>query len=124
MNLVRDVLDKQVTDRNREPLGKADGIILVLRRGMPPRVESLELGMSTLARRLHPSLARLVLRLETALGVHDGKPTRLPFDRIRSTGIDVHVDIDGHRTTALVWETWWRSTLQWIPGAGSAKEEK
>jgi hypothetical protein len=122
VNLARDVLDKQVTDRAREPLGRVDGIVIVLRRNQPPRAQWLEIGMTTLGRRIHPRLAAAIERLERWLGVHDGKPLRLAFDRIRSAGIDVHVDIDGRRTTALVWEQWWRRILGHIPGAGDIKE--
>lgn len=118
MNLVGDVLDKQVTDRNREPLGKVDGIVLVLRRNQPPRVARLELGMSTLGRRLHPWLGTAAARFEQWMGVGDGRPARIDFDRITSVGIDVRVDVDGRRTTALAWESWWRHLLGRIPGAG------
>jgi hypothetical protein len=124
VHLVGDVLDKQVTDRNREPIGKADGIVLVLRRNQPPRVEWLELGLTTLGRRVHPRVAGAIEWIERRLGVHDGKPLRLAFPRIKSVGIDVHVDVDGRRTTALVWETWWRRVLSHIPGAGDEKRTK
>jgi hypothetical protein len=125
VNLVGDVLDKQVTDREREPLGKVDGIIIVLRRGQAPRVAWLELGLATAARRVHPRIAAWIERIERKLlGAADSKPTRLAFDRIKSVGIEVHVDVDGRRTTALVWERWWRQVFSHIPGHGSADQHK
>ena len=122
MHLVADVLDKQVTDRERQPLGRVDGIVILTRRGLPPRVAFLELGTVTLARRLHPRLARWVEWIERRFGVHQETPLRLNFDRITSVGLDVRVDVDGRRTTAFVWEDWWRGVLRHIPGARSPKE--
>ena len=44
MDLIRDVLDKQVCDREGRKMGKVDGIILEERPGAPLRVSFLELG--------------------------------------------------------------------------------
>jgi hypothetical protein len=120
VKLIADVLDKQVIDRDRRPMGKVDGIVILVRqRHLPPRVAALELGLATAANRLHPRLASWAQRIERWLGVHDGSPTRVSFDRLISSGIDVHVDIDARRTSALVWEIWWKRVLQHIPGAGA-----
>ncbi|MBD1845553.1 hypothetical protein H6F89_19485 [Cyanobacteria bacterium FACHB-63] len=44
MNLVRDVLDNQIVDRNQTKMGKVDGIVFELRDGQPPRLLYLESG--------------------------------------------------------------------------------
>jgi hypothetical protein len=60
MDLIRDVLDNQLVDRNGRKMGKVDGIAIELRENKPPRLAYIETGAPTLARRLHPRLARWV----------------------------------------------------------------
>ena len=38
MDLVRDLLDRQLTDRSGRNLGRVDGVVLELRANRPPRV--------------------------------------------------------------------------------------
>ena len=52
MDLVRDVLDKQLVDRHGTKMGRVDGIVVELRPGRPPEVIALETGPLTLARRI------------------------------------------------------------------------
>ena len=114
--LVRDVLDKQIFDANGEKLGKVDGIVLTLRANRPPRVTAIETDPKIAWRRIHPALARWIDRLQQRL--HEPvPPTRIPFERVVRTGIDVHVDIDGRRTNAYAWETWLKQRfVDRIPG--------
>jgi hypothetical protein len=115
--LVRDVLDKQVFDANRQKLGKVDGIALTLRANRPPRVAAIEIDPRIAWRRVHPALGRWLERLQRWLEPGDGGPTRIRFEQVVGTGIDVHVDIDGARTNAYVWETWLKQRfVDRIPG--------
>ena len=41
VDVIRDILDKQLVDREQQKMGKADGIIIELRAGKPPRLASL-----------------------------------------------------------------------------------
>ena len=104
--LVRDVLDKQIFDANGEKLGKVDGIVLTLRANRPPRVAAIENDVKTAWGRVHPALPRWIERVQRWLHAEGVAPTRIPFEQVVRTGIDVHVDIDGTRTNAYVWETW------------------
>lgn len=104
--LVRDILDKQVYDRNGVKVGKVDSIVLVPRQHRPPRVEAIELSMSAAWRRLWPRLGDWIERLQRWLAPELVGPTRIRFDRITKSGIDVNVDIDATRTNAYAWETW------------------
>jgi len=54
MDLLRDILDKQIIDRDLTSLGRVDGIVLELRDNAPPRIDAIELGFAVLARRLGP----------------------------------------------------------------------
>jgi len=115
--LVRDVLDKQVFDTNGLKVGKVDGIILTLRSNRAPRVSAIELDMGAAWSRVHPRIGRWIERLQGWLSAERAKPTRIQFEHVVSTGIDVHVDIDANRTNAYVWETWLkRRFVERIPG--------
>jgi sporulation protein YlmC with PRC-barrel domain len=122
MDLVRDVLDKQLLDREGRKMGRADGLVLVLRAGRPPRVAAIETGLIPLAARLHRGLGARVERWQRRLGVGEGKTTRVAWDRVKKVGIDVVVDIDARRTSAYAWEDWLRDrVIARIPGSGGGK---
>jgi sporulation protein YlmC with PRC-barrel domain len=126
MHLVRDLLDNQVRDARNRRIGKVDGIVLVLRKGRPPRVTAIELGMSTLVGRISHRLGDFAARLERRWGITDGKPVRIAMDKIESIGIDVKVNIDADRTTVNDWERWLCRVLIEripIPGGGSSHPE-
>jgi hypothetical protein len=118
MELVRDVLDKQIIDKAGVKVGKADGIIVTLRKGRPPRLIALELGVATAAYRLSPRLGRWVERLEKGLGITTSDRVRILFEHVTRTGIDVGVDTDAKRTGALKWEDWLREhVIGAVPGS-------
>ncbi len=81
MDLVRDVLDTQVIDRNGRAMGRVDGISLECRAGKPPRVGALLIGPSALGHRLSPRLGRWVEAIERALGIDKGRPARIRSSR-------------------------------------------
>jgi hypothetical protein len=56
VDLVRDVLDKQVFGPEDRPLGRVDGIVAELGEDGSPRLVAIELGGTTLAARLHELL--------------------------------------------------------------------
>ncbi len=82
MDLVRDVLDKQVVDRNGREMGRVDAVILEVRADKPPLVRAIEIGPEVLARRLHPAIGRLFAALEEVLGLDDRRPIRVPFTHV------------------------------------------
>src|SRR3954466_15862555 len=92
MDLVRDVLDKKVVDRNGREMGRVDSIILRVDAAEPPSVLALELGPSVLAARVSPLFGRWVAALEHAFGVNEGRPVRIPFKDILH--VNDHIKID------------------------------
>jgi hypothetical protein len=115
--LVRDVLDKQIYDINHVKVGKVDGILLVRRRGRPPRIDVLELHVPTLwrrvSRRLGDWIEMALQRIDPAIA----RPTHIRFEHVTRAGIDVDVDVDAKRTNAFVAEDWLDSHLiERIPG--------
>ena len=118
MELVRDVLDKQIVDSQDVRLGKVDGLIIALRKGRPPRVIALELGVATLGYRVSTRLGLWIDSIERALGVAGRDRVRIRFEHVIRTGIDVEVDVDASKTGALKWEDWLRDhVIGVIPGS-------
>ncbi len=119
MDLVHDLLDEQLVDRNNRAMGKVDGVVLEVERGRPPRVVAIEVGAVTLARRLHPALARWVVAWTRRLGVGSGEPLRVPVGKIRKEDINLKADVDVRQTPAFAWERWLRDhVVGRIPGSG------
>ncbi len=119
MQLVREVLDEQVIDRDGRRIGKVDDIVLEVEEGGPPTVAAIEIGPVTLARRIHPTLARWVAATMRWLGVGTGEPVRIPFEKLSRQGVDVRADVDGSQTNAFAWERWLRDhVIGRIPGSG------
>ena len=119
IHLIRDVLDNQLVDREKRPMGKADGVVLVLRNDKPPRLAYIEVGMSTVAHRLSTRLGRFVERMGRRWGVRHGKPLRLPWAKVRHVGIDVDLDVDVDETPVMDWEKWLNEhIIGRIPGSG------
>jgi sporulation protein YlmC with PRC-barrel domain len=118
MELVREVLDSLVVDRNGREMGRVDGIVLEQRDGMAPRVSMLEIGPSVLGYRLHPTIGRWISALEQAFGVGDGRPARIPFSHVVEVGTETRVDISIGQTAAGNVEQRLRAWIGKIPGAG------
>ena len=117
MDLIRDVLDNQLVDRNQRKMGKVDGIVIELREEKLPRLTYLETGATALARRLHPRIQSWVAALERRWGQKEGKPYRIPWSKVRDIGIDVEVNVEAEQTPALAYELWLRDhVIRHIPG--------
>ena len=124
MHLVRDLLDNQVCDERNRKMGKVDGIVLVLRKDRAPRVAAIELGLSTLLSRISERLGRFAADWERRRGITDGRPVRIPMNRITGIGIDVRVDLDADRATVWDWERWvCRVLIERIPIPGGGRDD-
>ncbi|MEH2283315.1 MAG: hypothetical protein V7K90_18615 [Nostoc sp.] len=127
MDVIRDVLDNQLVDRNQRKMGKVDGIVMELRDAFggqslrePPRLAYIEVGVTTLAKRLNPRLAGLIAAIASKWGAKQTEPFRIPWSKVRDVGIDVEVDIEAEATPALAYEKWLRDRIiARIPGGGS-----
>ncbi|MER9605249.1 hypothetical protein [Mesorhizobium sp. M0243] len=119
MKLLRDLLDKQVVDREQIKIGKVDGLVAELRPGKPPRIIAIELGSITLARRLGAGPGRWMARLVVKLGgKQHGEPHRIAWHKVKDIGIDVEFDIDVRETSIFAWQDWLRDhVIGRIPGA-------
>lgn len=117
MHLVRDVLDKQVVDRNGRPLGRVDTIILDIRDGRPPLVSAIEIGLVSIFDRLHPFAGRCARAIETVLGVDAGRPVRVPFAAVINIDRHVTIDLAATDTNVLAVERLIQPYVTSIPGA-------
>jgi hypothetical protein len=117
MDLVRDLLDKRVVDRNGREIGRVDSIILHVGDGEPPRVAALELGAAVLAHRVSPILGRWVAALEHAFGVDAGRPLRVLFRDVLGVHDHVKVDLVFGETAAATVERRLRRWVSSIPGS-------
>jgi sporulation protein YlmC with PRC-barrel domain len=107
MNLVRDVLDKQLVDRHGAKIGRVDGIVVELRPGQPPQLIALETGPIRMARRIGERAAAWVTRLAIRIGgAQYGEPYRIPWHCVRRIDIDISVDVDGADTPLGRRQTW------------------
>ena len=97
MDLVRDVLDKRVVDRNGRDIGRADRIVLQIRPGQPPRIGAIEVGPSALGHRVARTVGCFAEAFECALGIREGRPLR-----IRVADIDIGTSL---RVSLAVGET-------------------
>src|ERR1051325_6773775 len=94
IGLIRDVLDKLMVDRNHEPLGRVDGIVLVIRgENSPARLAQLESGIPTLMRRLSHRFSRLLHRISTRCGIHWKRPVRVDWKRVDSVGKELKLNL-------------------------------
>ncbi len=118
LHLIRDVLDKQLVDARRRPMGRVDGIVVQVRAGARPRVVALEVGPVILLRRVSGPLARTVERLLSRWGFAGWH--RLSPRQVRDIGLDLELDEDAEKSPIEAVERWLRDrVLSRIPGSGA-----
>ena len=118
LDLIRDVLDKQIVDADETKMGRVDGVVLRLREGEPPRVQALEMGFVTLARRVGPRTARAVEALRRRFSVRRTARYRVAWEKVLDvTTHHVKVDVDDQQAPPFDWERWLSShVVQKVPG--------
>ena len=117
MDLVRDLLDKRVVDRNGRDMGRVDSIVVEIREDAAPRITALEIGPAVLAYRIAPVLGRIVSGMEHAFGVDEGRPLRIPVGKIMSITDQVKVDVAAGQTSAVAVDQIVRRWVSRIPGS-------
>ena len=124
MDLVRDVLDKKLIDREECSMGRVSGLVMHAGENTQPRVTHILIGGPTLWMRIHPALGRLSNRLGKLWGPRSNEPVRIPWSRVETVGKDLKLDVKAKETGALDWELWVaQHIIERIPGSGSEEEE-
>ena len=116
MEVVRDILDKQLIDRDGCELGRVDGILLECGGG-PPRLEAILIGASVLGHRIHPAIGTCIAAVERLLGLGDRRPMRVDFTHLKPVGHDIAVSLPSAKVAAEAVEHGLRVWLMKIPGA-------
>jgi hypothetical protein len=115
MDLVRDLLDTRVVDRNGRDMGRVDRVVLQLCAGQPPRVTAIEVGPSALAGRLGSALGCWARALECAFGFDEGRPLRVRVAQILDIDNHVRVSLAAGETAAAAVEHRLRRWVSSIP---------
>jgi hypothetical protein len=118
VDLARECLDKLAVDRHGQKAGRADGIVLELEDGRPPRVAFIDIGPSVQARRYPRWLAACVRWLIRKTSGNHEAAVRVPFDKVKLQRNEVMVAIDSKDTPGGALERWLRDhVITRIPGA-------
>jgi hypothetical protein len=124
LHLVRDVLDKLLVDREDIPLGRVDGVVLLISaEHAQPRVIGIECGMKTLLQRLSVSWAQQANRLSRALGWRWRGPVHIDWSDIEHVGRELTISVRAEHSQLLASERWLRDhVIRHIPGNGTKKK--
>ncbi len=124
MDLVRDILDKKIMDREDCPMGRVDGLVMQVGEHSQPHITHIEVGGKALWARLHPTIVRLAASLARKWGPKRTAPVRIPWSRVATVGKEIKLDVEAKETGAIDWEIWIaRHIIERIPGGGQEEEE-
>jgi sporulation protein YlmC with PRC-barrel domain len=114
-----DLLDRQVVDRDGEPVGKVDDVELTYHHGVP-YVSGLLIGQQALGRRIGGGLGRWMVAVARRMSEPpDQPPIRIGIDLVADVGSAVHLSVARELLPDPPLETWLRDHLiARIPGAG------
>jgi hypothetical protein len=125
LHLVRDLLDKQLVDRRHDPMGRADGLVMVVAEGAPPRLACVESGVTVLGDRLGRRAGRWVRAVARRWGLRRGVPLRIPWSSMAKVGTEVELDLDAGATEALAWEHWLdEHIVRYVPSLKPEEKKK
>ena len=117
MNIVRDILDKQVVDRDGRPMGRCDSVTITFNSDGPPRLTAVVIGTVPLGNRLAPRIGRWMAAFERWIGTSHARPVAVPFEHIRRQGLSLVADVQARDTAAMVVEQTLQRWLARIPGS-------
>jgi sporulation protein YlmC with PRC-barrel domain len=124
LHLIRDVLDKLLVDRDGIPLGRVDGIVLLISAEQAqPRIIQIECGMKTLLQRLSTRWTQRIQRISRRLGWRWRAPVHVDWSNIYEIGKELTLNVRGEDSKLLASERWLRDhVIRQIPGNGLKKD--
>jgi len=111
LQLFRDVLDKQLKDREQCKIGRVDRLVLEIGDGKPPRVTRIEVGVAALAARLGERFGKWVAGAGRKRGQKHREAYRIPWSKVTDVGLDVVVSLDSKRTELAETDRYLRERL-------------
>jgi hypothetical protein len=125
MDLVRDILDKQLVDADETKMGRVDGVVLVVDGNQQPRIDHFELGFAVLARRVHPRLQNWLQAVRKRWSVRRTAVQIVPWSAVVTITTDeIKLDLKALDTPAFDWERWLREhVMKKLPGSGGNDNE-
>lgn len=118
MDLIHDVLDAQLRDRDGRKIGRIDSIVIALDGDGPPRVVAAEVGPVALAARVHPRVAAWLSGWLRRRGSVLASPYRIEWAALRRVDNDFTIDADASSVPITAGEQWTREQfIGRIPGA-------
>jgi hypothetical protein len=118
MRLINEVLDKELFDDDGHPMGRADGIVIRVDDGRPPRVTAIEVGPITLLRRFSHRLAPWYATLDRRFGPERGAPYRIAFSMLAFRAARIHVRLRAEDTPIIAVEKWLNARIvHRVPGS-------
>jgi hypothetical protein len=117
MDIVRDVLDKSVVDRNGHEMGRVDGILLDYQPNQPLRLAAIVIGPAALGDRLHLTLGRFVRWVEKRFGLDQSRPTLVDFAEVDNFEGKVRLRLTISDTAVSAIEQRLRRWVLRLPGA-------
>lgn len=119
IQIIRDVLDKKLLDRDGHRMGRVDGLVMRVPDHGQPRVTHIAIGGAVLASRVGSRTAVVTRWIATRWGPKRLAPIRIPWSAVMTAGRDIRVDADCEESGARAWELWAeKHIIDRIPGAG------
>jgi len=124
VEILRDLLDKQLVDADETKMGRADGIALEVDGDKQPRIDHLELGFSVLARRLGRRAEKWFDAIRKRWSIRKSGRQIVPWSKVIDvTAYEIKLDVKAMETPAFDWERWLRDRIvAKIPGSGADED--
>ncbi|MEV4641330.1 hypothetical protein AB0J80_28705 [Actinoplanes sp. NPDC049548] len=122
MLIALDLLDRQILDRDREPVGKVDDVELGVAADGTLHVAALLVGQQALGDRIGGRLGSWIAGTARRLAPDDRRqPMRIPYDLVATVDSAVNLSVRRELLPDAPLESWLRDHLiDRIPGADHA----
>jgi hypothetical protein len=124
VQLVHDVLDVCLTDRNGKKVGRVDALVLTVENGKAPRVSEILIGGPVRAERIGKWMVWLHRALRGMLRAGEGNGvSRVPFSAVCGIAETIDLDVGAATLPSGHLERWLHDhVISRIPGSGGERK--